>query len=412
MITMIELMMRFTFHNGLLAMGIGFAILFSIPSVFATTGCNAVGWDWSHDDVRGCDLYYPAIQWMYDEGIAEGELQEVLPAGEKRLFHPDRPINRAEFTKLVLLGSGDHSVPSPCEEDPFPDVAKNEWYAPYICAAKKRGIISGFPDGTFQPALSINYANGAKILTKSFGVALKESDLTAVDGLELWYKPYVLALTREDAVAPTVSAFNHLITRGEMAEMIYRLANHKPSYVLPTPETDGEPLGMGYMNPFSLEFSLGLSVNAPDAPYVFAPAMTTLWQSVPTLKGYRFFHALPQIRCGMSGMWEHCDPVFIDWSINLFVTDLSVANAKKKMLLPDAQETLYFGGKPGACSTLGVEGENTTFCFVPLGKNRTLIVERAFIDTNVVYMDMPGITPLKTSDAWFVRIRESMQFTR
>jgi len=47
---------------------------------------------------------------------------------------------------------------------------------------------------------------------------------------------------------------------------------------------------------------------------------------------------------------------------------------------------------------------------VPLAEGRTLIVEREFIDTNVVYMDMPGITPLSTSDAWFARIRSSMRF--
>ncbi|MBM3227937.1 S-layer homology domain-containing protein [Candidatus Peribacteria bacterium] len=170
------------------------AFLFA-PSVLATTGCNAVGWDWKHNDVHGCDLFYPAIQWMYDEGIAEGELQEILPAGEKRLFHPERPINRAEFTKLVLLGSGDRAAPPPCEENPFPDVSKNEWYAPYICAAKKKGIISGFPDGTFKPSININFANGTKILIKSFEVTTSSSDLTAIDGQELWYKPYVLAFS-------------------------------------------------------------------------------------------------------------------------------------------------------------------------------------------------------------------------
>ncbi len=396
--------------KGLLTSVIVLSVSLLVPSAFATTGCNAVGWDWKHDDLHGCDLYYPAIEWMYDEGIAEGELQEVLPAGEKRLFHPERPINRAEFTKLVLLGSGNRTVPPPCEENPFPDVPKNEWYAPYICAAKEKGIVSGFPDGTFKPALNINYANGAKILVKSFGITTHPSDETAIDGEVLWYKPYVFALTKENAVAPTIKAFDHLITRGEMAEMIYRLANHKPSYVMPTPETDGQPLGMGYTYPFSLEFSLGLWVDPPDAPYFFAPTQTTLWQSVPPLHGYRFFHALPAIRCTESGMWEHCKPVFIDWSISMFVTDASVELAKEKMLLPHDPVTLYFGGKAGQCSTLGVEGENITFCFVSLTGGRTLIVEREFIDTNVVYMDMPGITPLQTSDAWFARIRQSMQF--
>lgn len=368
----------------------------------ATTGCNAIGWDPKHTDVHGCDLYYPAIQWMYDEGIAEGE---------GGMFHPERPINRAEFTKLVLLGSGDHTPPPACTADPFPDVPKNAWYAPYICAAKKRGIISGFPDGTFKPALNSNYANSAKILVKSFSIQTNTVDLKAIDDKELWYKPYVLALLRKNAVAPTVYSFDHLITRGEMAAMIYSLATNKPPYTMPTDETDGEPLGMGYTHPFSLEFSLGLWMTAPDAPYVFAPTTTTLWNTVPTLRGYRFFHTLQDLRCSLSGMWEHCKPVFIDWSISLFVTDTSVAKAKTK-ILESGSEAVLFGDKTGQCTTLGVEGENTTFCFVPLTAKRTLVVLRDFIDTNVVYMDMPGITPIKTSDAWFTRVRETMEFVQ
>lgn len=383
--------------------------LLHVPSAQATTGCNAVGWDWKHDDVHGCDVYFPAIQWMYDEGIAEGELQEILPAGEKRLFHPHRPINRAEFTKLVLLASGDRAPPPLCTENPFPDVMKHEWYAPYICAAKKKGIISGFPDGTFKPSLHINFANGAKILVKSFGVTTNPSDLKAIDGEELWYKAYIFALLRKDAIAPTVRAFDHLITRGEMAEMVYRLANHKPSYIMPSPETDGSPIGMGYNNPFSLEFTLGLWADPPDPPYFFTEDLTTLWGNTAPLSGYRFIHILPgELRCSESGMWEHCKPVFIDSSIGLYVTDQPMEKIKNALMSFGALETLYFGDKEGQCVTAGVEGDNTQFCFVPLGSGRTLIVKREFLDTNVLLQ--PGIIPLHTSDVWFARLRETMQF--
>lgn len=382
------------------------ATLLATPSAFATTGCNAVGWDERHADVHGCDLYYPAIEWMYDEGIAEGE----AGAGGQRFFHPERAVNRAEFTKLVLLGSGDRSPPAPCATAPFPDVPKDAWYAPYVCAAKAEGIIGGYPDGTFRPAANINDAEAAKILVGAFDVETRPEDLTAIDGESLWYKPYVLALSRQNAVAPTVAAFNALITRGEMAEMIYRLSEGKPSYVMPTDETDNEPLGMGYTNPFSLETTLGLWVDAPDAPYVFAPVSTDLWDTMPTINGFRFFHDLPEVRCTESGLWEHCDPVFVDWSIALYVTDRPVADAAEKLLLPGQLETLWFGGRKGTCSTMGVEGENVTFCFVPLKAGKTLVVQYDWIDTNVAYTQTPGITPIAKADAWFARIRSSMAF--
>lgn len=393
-------------HRTLLLTGtLGAFLLALAPAALATTGCNAVGWDSRHGDVNGCTLYYGAIHWMYDEGIAEGEVVNEM----NRNFYPERAINRAEFTKLVWLSSGDRTPPPSCASAPFPDVPKDAWYAPYICAAKAKGIIGGYPDGTFKPAANINYAEGAKILVEAFNVETRDEDRTTFDGESLWYKPYVLALTRQNAVAPTVETFGSLLTRGEMAEMIYRLSEGEPSYTMSTDETDNEPLGMGYQ-PMSLEFSLGLWVDAPDAPYVFAPVETDLWDTMPTLEGYRFFHDLPDVRCTESGLWEHCDPVFIDWSIALYVTDRSVAAAKEKMLLPGQEETMWFGGRKGTCSTLGVEGENMTFCFVPLQGGKTLVVQYDWIDTNVVYMNQPGITPTVKADAWFARIRSSMQF--
>lgn len=394
-----------TMHRHLLLfVALGASLFLSVPVVSATTGCNAVGWDERHADVHGCDLYYGAIDWMYDEGIAEGE----AGPGGTRLFHPDRPVNRAEFTKLVLLGSGHTNLPD-CRTAPLSDVPTDAWYTPYICTAKKAGIISGYYDGTFRPGATINYAEAAKILVEAFGVLMKEEDSAPYGGQSPWYKPYVLALSRENGVAPTIAAFDAPVTRGEMAEMIYRLRLGEPSYVMPSNETDNEPLGMGYQS-MDLEFTLGLWVDAPDAPYVFSPASTDLWGTTGRLDGYRFFHTLPQIRCTESGLWEHCKPVFVDWSIALYVTDRSTAAARERMLLPGQEETMWFGGRKGTCSTMGVEGENVTFCFVPLKGGKTLIAQYDWIDTTVVYTETPGITPIEKADAWFARIRSSMQF--
>ena len=44
--------------------------VFSLP-VLATEGCNAVGWEEPHG-MTGCRLYYPAVQWMYEQKIAKG----------------------------------------------------------------------------------------------------------------------------------------------------------------------------------------------------------------------------------------------------------------------------------------------------------------------------------------------------
>jgi hypothetical protein len=337
---------------------------------------------------------------MYNEGIAQGEVEDG-----RRVFHPDRQVNRAEFTKLVLLGSGVKDADlKPCLKAPFPDVSKDAWFAPYICLAVDLGIISGFPDGTFQPARNVNFANGSKILAKSFGLAFPTSK-----DAEPWYARYVHALHDSEAVAPSISAFGQPLTRAEMAEMIYRLRNDAPSYRMPSEETDGEPIGMGYTHPFSLEFSIGLTVDPPDPPYVFSSSSTNIFGYSPELEGYKFFHTRPDVRCTASGLWEHCKPVFVDWSIELYVTEKPLTNAKKYFSeLPE--ETLYFGGKRGECYTMGIEGEYISTCFASFGNGRTLVIVREFIDSSLTYLDKEGITPKQLSDTWFDRIRQSMLF--
>jgi len=50
----------------------------------------------------------------------------------------------------------------------FPDVPSNYWAAPFITALSARGIIGGFPDGTFRPNQPVTRAQYAVQLQKAF----------------------------------------------------------------------------------------------------------------------------------------------------------------------------------------------------------------------------------------------------
>lgn len=378
----------------MLSLSLGYA-----GTAHATTGCNAVGWNERHG-VTGCGLYYPAIHWMYEEGIASGD----AATGK---FFPERPINRAEFTKLVLLASG-ITNPPPCASAPFPDVPKDAWFAPYICSAKGKGIISGFPDGTFKPGIDVNFANGAKILAKTFHVPMNSDDADFDLSQNIWYRPYTLGLLKKRAVAPTVKSFAQSLTRGEMAEMLYRLATGNNAFDNPVQTEDGDYLGYGF-GPYDLEQPLGLDVNeTPDPPYVFSAnerTETGIFSKKLTLKGFAFSHVLQAERCGASGLWEHCQPTFVDWSVGLYMVPTASFDPSIQSM---GSTQRYFGGKAGNCVTLGIEGENTEYCIVPLAKNKTLVVIRDYIDAGFVLV--PGATPLATSDAMYARIRKSLSF--
>ncbi len=391
----------------LLSLTLSLGIIFcGIGVAHATAGCNGIGWSTQHQDVHGCDLYYPAIQWLYDRGIVQGVQNPADPS--TRNFLPKNEVNRAEFTKMAWLGSGEKEPP-PCALSPFPDVPASAWFAPYVCAAKAKGIISGFPDGTFQPGLSINFANASKILAKTFSLPLNLKDAN-YGNEQIWYRVYTEALRKKNITAPTIGSFAQMLHRNEMAEMIYRLRNGKPSFVMPTAQTDGEPLGMGYTHPFSLETTLGITVTPPDPPYVFAPSQTTVQTSGGTfmLSGFAFSHVLPYERCGESGLFEHCTPLFADWIFSFYTAQKPMSFFEHPTA--DPVENVTIDGRKGTCEVMGLEGEYTRTCLIAMTSSSTLMMKEDYVDSSVAFADFKDITPLKTIDVMFLRIKTSMRF--
>jgi LPXTG-site transpeptidase (sortase) family protein len=155
-------------------------------------------------DVPSTHLNYEAINYIQAQNIVDG-----YPDGT---FRPDNLINRAESTKIITEAYyRGQANGSNC----FPDVG-TEWFAKYVCFYKVRNFIVGYPDGTFKPAIDINFVEIAKILVNIKGFSVTPDSNT-------WYKPYVEKLAEVHAIPTSIKSFNQKVTRGEMAEMIYRL---------------------------------------------------------------------------------------------------------------------------------------------------------------------------------------------
>lgn len=169
-----------------------FAFSGTVPSTFAFS------------DVRtGITPYSAAIERLRERGVLEGY--------EDGSFKPTANVNRAEFVKIILESRGGEFTGSSC----FPDVG-NEWYARYVCAAKGEGIIAGYPDGWFRPERPINFAEASKIMALAFG---QEIETSSPD----WYEPYARALEVSKAIPLSIEKLDQDMSRGEMAEMMWRL---------------------------------------------------------------------------------------------------------------------------------------------------------------------------------------------
>jgi len=83
-------------------------------------------------------------------------------------FKPTKTINRAELTKILVESTGVR--PNLANyKNCFPDVTI-EWFAPYVCYAKAQKWVEGYPDGKFMPANTVNNAEAIKLILRSQNV--------------------------------------------------------------------------------------------------------------------------------------------------------------------------------------------------------------------------------------------------
>lgn len=155
-------------------------------------------------------LYTNSIEYLREKSIVCGY--------DDGTFKPDNPINRAEFMKIVMGAKFGSELSAGVDGYCFSDVVM-DWYAPYVCLAKKKGIVGGYGDGTFKPASNINFAEAAKILSEVYGLSVESGGV--------WYEGYVKALQSDNYIPSTISQLNKSITRAEMSELIWRIKEQK-----------------------------------------------------------------------------------------------------------------------------------------------------------------------------------------
>lgn len=227
---------------------VAFAVLRNVPSVSGEVFTD-VGQDYGAE-------YSNALFYLKGEGIVSGYADGS--------FKPYEKINRAEFTKIIVGASRAANNNGLCIEtfarqdgsyaDMFNDVitVKSPWYLDYVCYAKTEHLIDGYTDGSFKPGQNINFVEASKILANAFKLNPQTSSQ------QPWYKGYVEVLASKKAIPTSINRFDQEITRGEMAEMVYRLKTNNTS--LPSLSYDS-------LLPFTLyssaKYGFALTVSQP-----------------------------------------------------------------------------------------------------------------------------------------------------
>ncbi len=186
-------------------------------------------------DLKVGNQYFIGVKYLKDLGLIQG-----YPDGT---FAPLREVNRAEALKILTgaipfqsmsdaekpltheqEASGDITANPACH---FSDVDTEAWYYSYVCKAFMNKVISGYPDGTFQPAQTINRAESLKMDILQAGLSTQTDSAENFDDVLTtdWFNDYArlanqktfMIESRDGNLTPA-----RKMNRGDFVMLIYR----------------------------------------------------------------------------------------------------------------------------------------------------------------------------------------------
>ena len=129
----------------------------------------------------------------HDNYEAINYLQEngVIQGYDDGTFKPALKVNRVEFLKIILEGS--EIALNSTDDVPLSDIDNDAWYSPYVKKAYSEGWVIGYPDGTFKPTQTINKVEALKIIgeVQSWDLDNTPGEPFSDTPSDAWYTPYV-----------------------------------------------------------------------------------------------------------------------------------------------------------------------------------------------------------------------------
>lgn len=170
-------------------------------------------------DVPASHPYAQAIDALRDD--------EVISGYGDGTFRPERNVTRAEIVKILAQAILPYDYIEREKSEyaftdtalPFTDLDARAWYNLYLRRAYRGGLIQGYKDGTFKPAQSVTVAEASKLVIQAL-------ELESPHESPLWYEKFIRAVADRRAMPVSIRTVDAPISRGELAEMIWRLEQH------------------------------------------------------------------------------------------------------------------------------------------------------------------------------------------
>jgi len=175
-----------------------------------------IGKHWAREDIEG--LY----NWK----------TQVVKGNPDGSFGVKNNITRAELVAMInrVLDYYEEIPASELDMEQFSDVSAGYWAAEDIAKAAYRGVVTGFPDGTFRPTAKVSRAEMAAILSRV--AELTEVGQTPFTDLNkngvAWAKDHIAALYTAGlttGLTETTYGPTKTLTKGEAAVFVWRWIN-------------------------------------------------------------------------------------------------------------------------------------------------------------------------------------------
>ncbi|MDA8066470.1 MAG: S-layer homology domain-containing protein [Thermaerobacter sp.] len=98
---------------------------------------------------------------------------DVVAGMAPGVFGPDSGVTRAQF--VTMLVKAERLTPAASGQTPFSDVPSGQWYAPYVAAAYQAGLVAGMGGGSFDPNGQLTRAQLAVLVAKATGASATTS---------------------------------------------------------------------------------------------------------------------------------------------------------------------------------------------------------------------------------------------
>ncbi|WP_052158824.1 S-layer homology domain-containing protein [Halobacillus sp. BBL2006] len=193
--------------------------IFSLALMFSVFSGTVSASD-SFQDVDQVPWADEEIEYLSEQGIIQGY-------GDGQ-FGPKDNVTRAQAALMLVNSLYPDAKADQAPE--FKDVSNGSHYSNAIAVANEKGLVEGYPDGTFKPSAPITRAEAAVIIDNAYGVERADdsvdfSDITSLD----WAKGSVLDLSSQHIINGYPDGLfkpNQSINRAEFSVTLAATMNH------------------------------------------------------------------------------------------------------------------------------------------------------------------------------------------